>query len=376
MLLATALLLSTLPPLGPPQTAQDPQDLPAALEEYLAGVGEQLAAEVEADGVGGMSIALIVGDDLVWQRSYGLADVEKERLATNETIYRTGSISKSVTALLLCKLVDDEAIELDDPVHESLEELLTLDGDPNAARAVTFRQLASHTSGLIREPSLPNAARGRIDLWEDKILESIPTTSFLAAPGERYSYSNIGYGILGLALSRASEQPFRNLVTRRLFEPAGMTRSFFVIPEELRSDVAVGTANGGGQMNRLAPAFEHLGRGYKVPNGGVYATAADLCRLLAYTRDAGAFSDEIWNELQGVQTPESPDSGYGLGFSIEIIGEQRLLSHGGSVAGYTAHWALDPDRRIGVAVLRNYNQGRTNLSRVRDVTREVARLLE
>ncbi|MFT5051784.1 MAG: CubicO group peptidase (beta-lactamase class C family) [Chlamydiales bacterium] len=132
-------------------------------------------------------------------------------------------------------------------------------------------------------------------------------------------------------------------------------------------------------MTPCSPRTEHAGRGYKVPNGGVYASAADLCRLIAYARkpDVAAFSDAIWAELQEFQTPESLQDGYGLGFFVELAPDgQRLLSHGGSIPGYTAYWAFDPDRRIGAAILRNYNSGRTSLSLVKSLVREVAPLSE
>ena len=227
--------------------------------------------------------------------------------------------------------------------------------------------------------SVARARTAMTSCWLSAQWAKRPTTSFASKPGERYSYSNIGYGILGFALSRAAEEPFEELVTDHLFTPAKMQSSFFVIPEELRKRVAVGTANRGSETNLEVPEREHLGRGYKVPNGGVYASAGDLCRLIAYTRAATepAFTDATWREVQSVQTPENPKRGYGLGFFVEVDENQhRLLSHGGSVAGYTAHWAFDPDRRIGAAVLRNYNEGRTNLGQVQRLVREIARLTE
>ena len=151
---------------------------------------------------------MIIGDEIVWQRAHGLADVAAGLPADPDTIYRIGSISKSVTALLLARLVDDDVIGLDDLVCDKFERFLDVDLDVDYAESVTFRQLASHTAGLIREPRLQGAASGPIEQWGEKILASLPTTSFASKPGERYSYSNIGYGILGFALSRAAEEPF------------------------------------------------------------------------------------------------------------------------------------------------------------------------
>src|SRR5262249_45625710 len=140
----------------------------------------------------------------------------------------------------------------------------------------TMRQLASHTAGLVREPSLPNAAAGPIAQWEEKIIASIPTTRFDTVPGARYSYSNIGFAALGLAVSRAVGVPFMTLVTDGIFQPLGMQSSTYIIDDRLRSNLSVGVTRGGGPD----PALEHQGRGYKVPNGGIYTTVGDLARFV------------------------------------------------------------------------------------------------
>jgi CubicO group peptidase (beta-lactamase class C family) len=73
-------------------------------------------------------------------------------------------------------------------------------------------------------------------------------------------------------------------------------------------------------------------------------------------------SEESRQEALSIQTPENPNRGYGLGFSVQIDEQGRkIASHGGSVAGYTAHMAFDPEARIGVVLLRNYGRGSTNL---------------
>ena len=83
----------------------------------------------------------------------------------------------------------------DDPVRDVLPELSQLGDRPAGAPAISFRHLASHTAGLIREPRLEGSTDGPLEFWEDKILESIPTTAFYTLPGVSYQYSNIGFGM-------------------------------------------------------------------------------------------------------------------------------------------------------------------------------------
>ena len=159
------------------------------------------------------------------------------------------------------------------------------------------------------------------------------------------------------------------LVQDEIFTPLGMVASTFVVGDELRPRLAAGYANGrDGSIDAAGPASEHAGRGYKVPNGGVYSTVADLGRFMGAMSGVpglGVASEAMRNEAMRVQTPEDPGRGYGLGFAVRVDERGRsVVSHGGAVAGYTAHIAFDPDAAIGVVLLRNYGSGTTNLGQV------------
>ncbi len=332
-----------------------------------------LAEGVVADSVGAISAGVVVGDQLIWAKGFGMADRERGIPADAETIYRTGSISKSFTAVVLAQLAEQGVLDLDDPVEKYLPVIEYLTDKPEGTEPITLRQLASHTAGLIREPRLPRAAAGPIEVWEDKIIASIPFTAFQSPPGERYSYSNIGFGMLGLTISRAAEIPFIELVCDLIFDPLGMASSTFIITPGLEGRLSTGyQVRRDGTINSEFPALEHAGRGYKVPNGGIYSTVGDLARFISGmtgTSRTPILSEAGRKEMQIFQTPisvRSADStGYGLGFSLRVTEEGlHLVSHGGSVAGYNAHMVFDPVSTIGVVLLRNYNGGSVNLGRV------------
>ncbi len=343
-----------------PETSQ----LPAEWHSALSTFAETVAADVEADSVGGMTVALARDGEVLWWDAFGWADPAAEVPAARETIYRTGSISKSVTAVLMAILVDDGVVSLDTRLEELVPEIAEL-ADRAPGTSPDLRQVASHTAGFAREPDLDGAATGPIEGWTSRILESIPTTRYQTPPGSEYSYSNIGFGILGFGLERAAGEPFMDQVEARIFEPLGMMSSTFVIDDALRPALSRGHANGGdGEVNTEQPAREHAGRGYKVPNGGVYSTVDDLARFAAGVMgrgDVALLSDQMRAEVLGVQTPEDPQSGYGLGFSVGDSDGRLFAGHGGSVAGYTAYLLFEPATGLTVVLLRNYNRGRTNL---------------
>ena len=349
-------------------TCAVPQDarLPAEWHPALSAFAETVAADVESDSVGGMTVALARDGEVLWAGAFGWADPEAGIPAARETIYRTGSISKSFTAVLMAILVDDGVVTLDRPLESLVPEIAELQERPPGA-SPGLRQVASHTAGFAREPGLPGAASGPIATWTERILESIPTTRYRTAPGTEYSYSNIGFGILGFAMERAAGEPFMDQVEARIFEPLGMESSTFIAGESLLPMLSRGHANNAdGDVDTERPALEHAGRGYKVPNGGVYSTVDDLAAFAAGVMGRGRaslLSDELRAEVLGVQTPENPDSGYGLGFSITTVDGRVFAGHGGSVSGYTAHLLFEPATGLTVVLLRNYNRGRTNLGR-------------
>ena len=333
------------------------------LAEFQARIEE----DVLADDLGSIAAGVIVGSELVWSHAFGLRDREHELEAEVDTLYRIGSISKSITAATLMALVQRGVVALDDPVVKHLPEFARLGGGVQEARAITLRQLASHTGGLIREPELEGAASGPIAGWEEKILASIPATKPLGPPGKAYSYSNIGYGILGLAISRAAREPFPDLVRRLVFEPAGMSSATFVVAAPLDVRLAAGYGrDDAGAIDGATAAREHAGRGYKVPNGGVYSSVADLGRFMALM--TGALGDEVLGaETRAAmltrQTPEGGDA-YGIGFSLgRDLKGGHFASHDGAVAGYTAAIVFHLEARTGVVLLRNYERGRTDLPR-------------
>jgi len=121
-----------------------------------------------------------------------------------------------------------------------------------------------------------------------------------------------------------------------------------------------------GSIDSMTPYREHVGRGYKVPNGGIYSTVGDLARFisgLTGRSSAPVLGPEGRALIRISQTPEG-DVPYSCGFSVSRReGMPDLLGHGGSVAGYTAHMVFEPDSGIGVILLRNYGGGATDLGR-------------
>ena len=329
-------------------------------EAAIARFDADVSAKVAEDAGGAVSVAVFDGADVIWTKGWGWADIENRVAANAETIGRTGSISKSFTAVLMMLLVERGVIGLDEPVARYFPEIENLADPAVGARPITFRMLASHTAGLAREPDLEGAASGTIYRWEEKILESIPHTGFNTPPMTEYSYSNIGFGMLGLAISRASGVPFMDLMTELIFEPLGLTSTTFILDSpDLYSRMSVGYSRDrrNGETSAEQATREHFGRGYKVPNGGVYSTVGDLAGFAAAMMGETPVQILSGESRHEMMTPQAPAEEYGLGFFVREARGVTVVGHGGSVAGYNAYLAFDPESKLGVAMLRttSYN---------------------
>lgn len=337
--------------------------LSAEMRSAIEQVDALTAAEFGRDNVGGLTIGIISGPDLIWTKSYGHADMEKKTAAGKETIYRIGSITTQFTALMLLQLMQDGKVHLSDPVEKYFPEVNKIQGRfPNAA-PITLVQLATHTAGLASEPDNSETyTKGAVASWEKVLIEALPHTKYVLEPGTRASYSNIGYAILGAALGRAAQQPYAEYVQQRILSPMGMTRTAFEPNPKIVADIAKGYSLEGGKMDWQTPEREHQGRGYKVPNGALYTTIGDLARFVSFELGEGPASVLTKQTLSDnfkrivVMTDDYNvylASGYGIGYRLRRQGEFIIFGHAGGVAGYEARADFDPVSGIGIVLLRN-----------------------
>jgi CubicO group peptidase (beta-lactamase class C family) len=344
------------------------------VQQVIDSFDKQLEEEHLRDTVGSLSAIVFIGNEIAWSRAFGKADNEKGIDAGINTVYRIGSISKTFTSYLMMLLVQDGTIGLDESVAKYLPEIKQLKWAAGIDTSdITFRELASHTGGLAMEPGLWDAAAGPIGEWENKVLSSIPTTDVTFSPGTKFSYSNIGYGILGLALSRAAHKPFMQMVENRIFEPLHMTSSFYIIPAGYEGRVAVGYhRNSFGIPDGEVAKAEYAGRGYKVPNGGIYTTTGDLARfIMAQYSDSDQLAKKYREMMQTIQTPGEAKYGYGFGLNVIYPDDgSKIAGHDGSVAGYKAFMVFSPGSKAGAIVMRNCDYG------VERIPGEVAKVVE
>lgn len=338
----------------------------------LDAVDHRVSTEYELDKMGSITIGIVSHGKLVWTKSYGFADMSTKRPANRQTVYRIGSITKMFTGVMLHQLIREGKIHLSDPVSRFVPEINQVHGLPEGAVSPTILQLATMTGGLAAEPDNNRLfGTGPVSEWQSKVTSALAQTRYETEPGTRYSYSNIGFAALGLALERASGISYLKWQRERILEPLEMHRTRFEPDPGIARDLAVGYVVGkDGKIDADEPARElREGRGFRLPIGCIFTTVDDLSRFLAFELGHGPESvlprATLDNAYAGiVATSADLDVGYGLGFMAQRRGPFMWLGHSGGVPGYTATLYFDREHQLGVIGFRNVTGGKASIGRL------------
>jgi CubicO group peptidase (beta-lactamase class C family) len=283
--------------------------------------------------------------------AYGVRSLEERRPVDGRTVFDVGSLTKVFTALLLAEDVEHDRLRLDEPVRHCLPAstgMLARTRD----RDVTFADLATHTSGL---PLRPDNLHPRdpedkyAGYTEEDLLAFLSTFKPSRPPGAAYEYSNVGYGLLGVALSHCDHLDFATLVRDRITAPLGMADTGFEPTEEMLRREAVG-------YDTDLHVVRHWGFGALAPAGGLRSTTDDLLKLL----DAalGLNTSSLARALRATTSVERPGgmepaTAIALGWNIYRDNGREVVWKNGSVGGYRAFMGYETTSRTGVVALAN-----------------------
>ena len=296
-----------------------------------------------------LAIAVVENGKIVWEEAFGWADRERQIKATVHTMYSLASISKPITATALMTLVRDGKVDLDKPVNDYLgaAKVRARVGDASAA---TVRRVANHSSGLpLHYQFFYEDEPHRRPPMHETILRY---ANLVTAPGERYQYSNLGFGILDNVISRVSGQSYPDYMRRAVFLPLGLTHMSVDIGPGLEPYSAARYGPDGLPIPFYD--FDHSG------GSAVFASAHDLARFAMFhlkTRlpdQKQILSDSLIDEMHKSTMKIDDRAGYGVGFAIaDQEGGHRIVSHAGGMGGVATTMRLVPAKGFAVVVLCN-----------------------
>jgi len=340
-----AALMALLPP-----SASSGQTVAAATPANHAAIETQVQAAIDEalarpEAVG-LSVAVARGGVVIVERSAGLADIEHHVPADVDTLFRIGSLTKMFTAAAVMRLAEQGKLSLDDDI------LTRLPNAPTQARAVTIRQMLTHTSGIPNITSQPEFKRSAArEMTADELMAIVQGAPFEFEPGERWKYSNTNYLLFGPMLEAVDGRSYAQFLQEELFGPLGLTHTRYDSNRDLIRNRAQGYDfdPGVGPFNDALIAMGNAGAG-----GGLLSTAGDLVRWSMALTSGRVVQPASYRQMVDSAVPTGiPGMSYGFGLAVFDQQGRTRISHFGAINGFTAVLSWYPDEDLHVAVISN-----------------------
>ena len=330
--------------------------------------GEQFAQEIDQKipqlmrdfSIPGAAVAIFENGEIVLQKCYGFADVENRIKINAKTGFNIGSISKTVTAWGIMKLVQEGKLDLDAPAETYLTRWHFAESEFDPGE-VTLRRLLSHTAGL----SIPSIGGG-VSYENQPTLEEwlkgnndVGPVEIILEPGSKWEYSGGGYAVLQLIIEEVTGQKFEEFMQEQVLDPLGMTNSSFTITDRIRAASAV-PYDSFGEPTEFELFAVHAAAGFQ-------STLEDFIRFVFASlpdhKDHLEYNTVLLAET--VQKMIAPQANtkvggwrYGLGYqTVHIEDTHVFIGHSGSNVGWQASFRLYPATNSGFIVFTNGGGG-------------------
>ncbi|MFH5834253.1 serine hydrolase domain-containing protein [Halalkalibaculum sp. DA384] len=329
-------------------------DQGAPVDTFTQQLDTRVLSLMDSYDIPGTAIALVKNEDIIWSDAYGYADIEQQKKLTIDAVCRTESISKSVTAWGVMKLVERGLINLDDPVQQYLRSWSLPESEYNL-NEVTIRRLLSNSAGLplgsLGEEYSPNIQKPSLRQYLNKEVQ------LTYEPGSNFEYSNPGFNLLELLIQEVTGRDFNDYMVIEVLIPLGMHNSNFDWDEEFSSRVPMGYDLQGNPV----PPYVYP---YKA-SGGLFSTVEDIARFaIAGMAPGNKRQSKILSE-DSIQTMHISQinvsgifgfvaDGYGFGHFIETLPDgKKAVWHGGQGHGWMTHFHVIPETGDGIVIFSN-----------------------
>jgi CubicO group peptidase (beta-lactamase class C family) len=326
----------------------------------LASIDALARQMVDARQVPGLSVAIVRGTRIAFERGYGHANLETRSPAAAETVYPIYSATKTFTAGAVMRLAESGRLSLDDPLSRFFPKF-------PRAREVTVRQLLDHTSG-IRDYAAPDFPYNASGITSEALVDYIARQPrlFDFAPGTAWKYSNSNYALLGRIIEQVSGLPYGRYMAEQVFPLANLQRTAM----DRNAEVVEGRAQGYMPDPASVSGFRngiYVDMSVPFAAGGLRSTAGDLARWFA-----ALFEGKIVNQaslaqmttaakvrdgrLAGDAVHEGKPGSfgyYGLGLEIRTVAGHKAVGHGGTFPSFNSIVRSYPDDGFMIVVLAN-----------------------
>ncbi|WP_276485428.1 serine hydrolase domain-containing protein [Paraflavitalea pollutisoli] len=318
------------------------QSLPDSTRDKI----DRLFAQWDRQPIPGCVAGVVMGDQLVYAKGFGLAQLEQRLASTPESIYYMCSVSKQFAGYAVAYLVNEGKIRLEEDIHTYVPSLQDL------GSKVTVENLLHHTSGLRDDIRLMDlfGLGGSGLLTQElgmRIIRQQHSLNF--EPGTKYAYSNSNYVLLAEIVAHVSGTSFRRFTDSVIFKPLQMTNSFFADdPYALMPGLAPSYSFSNGQWRNARQQVYTLG------DGGLFTSLQDMSKWVRHYWSPDGATQQVMQLFTATQPlKDGRRNYYAMGISVDTVNGRRRLLHNGSLAGYRTVVLAYPDQQLGFVVFGN-----------------------
>ena len=297
-------------------------------------------AAVKVDGFSGSVLVARDGKPIV-SKGYGMANIELSVPNSPQTVFRLGSITKQFTGMAIAMLQERGKLSVSDSVCKYVADC------PSAWKPITVKNLLTHTSGITNYTAFPDFAKTTISpITNAEMIGILKEKPLDFAPGEKFSYSNSGYYVLGEIIEKTSGKTYADFLQENIFTPLGMNDTGYDNPLTIIKNRASGYQRQSGEV--INASYMDMTVPYAA--GSLYSTTGDLLLW-----DQALYTDKLLTNksLEESFTPLEGDSGYAYGWGIGKKFNRKSISHGGGIYGFATDISRFPDDKVTVVVLTN-----------------------
>jgi CubicO group peptidase (beta-lactamase class C family) len=315
---------------------------------------DAIFAELKSASAPGAAVLVLKNGEEVFERGYGVTDLQSRHAITGETNFRLASLSKQFTAMSIMLLVHDGKLRYGDHLTDVLPTF------PAYAKNITIRQLLNHTSGLRDYEDLmdPNRWNERNQIQDAEVLALLDQASPKFAPGTHWEYSNSGYVVLGLLVEKISGEPFRQFLQERIFTPLQMTHT---LAYQKGKNEVTQRAYGHSEVSGRWQQTDQSSTSATLGDGGIYSSLDDLKKwdralrehtLLSAAEMAPAITP-VKVPDDSVKGPDNEPAQYGFGWYLNPYKGHARMWHYGETMGFRTNIQRFTKDNLTIIVLCN-----------------------
>ncbi len=307
-----------------------------------------ISVAISKDKIPGLSVAIVSQGRMLYSGVFGDADIENPVPVTENSLFRTASVAKPISATAALVLAAAGRLNLDAPIQDYCPAF------PKKPWVITSRELLSHRSGIrhYKSETLDDPEVSSVHHYA-KLTDAFVLFAkdpLVHQPGTVFLYSTFGYTVLGCVLEGAAGESFPALMKQYVFAPAEMEASTIddarkIVPNRVRGY----DLGSDGQLEN-APCIDSSD---KYPAGGLLTTATDLAHFIQHLYSGTLLPPKIREEMWTPVTNLSKGRGYALGWGTYSYRAMKVLAHSGDQQGASATILLIPEKQLGIAILAN-----------------------